>query len=193
MSTWKSPPKAKIYEALSAVADGRVVRMTTDGQNVTELVKTGGRPLGTRYDANGRLLICDADKGLLALGADGKLETLADASGDPKVYVADGLAITKDGVVYFSDASARFPIEKYVDDIFEHRGSGRLLKWDPATKQTTLVASNFTFANGVALRSSRRVARRRCDAREHRRQRRDRHGIGERRTQIKIAGHALLV
>jgi hypothetical protein len=27
MSTWKSPPKAKIYEALSAVADGRVTLM----------------------------------------------------------------------------------------------------------------------------------------------------------------------
>ncbi len=27
MTTWKSPPKAKIYEALSAVADGRVTLM----------------------------------------------------------------------------------------------------------------------------------------------------------------------
>jgi hypothetical protein len=39
MSTWKSPPKAKIYEALSAVADGRVKLM---GGEKAEVVSSEG-------------------------------------------------------------------------------------------------------------------------------------------------------
>lgn len=39
MSTWKSPPKAKIYEALSAVADGRVRLM---GGEKAEVVSSDG-------------------------------------------------------------------------------------------------------------------------------------------------------
>ena len=39
MSTWKSPPKAKIYEALSAVADGRVTLM---GGEKAEVVSSEG-------------------------------------------------------------------------------------------------------------------------------------------------------
>ena len=39
MTTWKMPPKAKIYEALSAVADGRVHRK---GANEAEVVSSGG-------------------------------------------------------------------------------------------------------------------------------------------------------
>jgi hypothetical protein len=39
MSTWKSPPKAKVYEALSAVADGRVTLM---GGEKAEVVSSDG-------------------------------------------------------------------------------------------------------------------------------------------------------
>jgi hypothetical protein len=39
MSTWKPPPKAKIYEALSAVADGRVKLV---GGGIAEVVSSDG-------------------------------------------------------------------------------------------------------------------------------------------------------
>jgi hypothetical protein len=39
MITWKSPPKAKIYEALSAVADGRVKPV---GGEIAEVVSSDG-------------------------------------------------------------------------------------------------------------------------------------------------------
>lgn len=39
MTAWKMPPKAKVYEAMSAVADGRV-RMK--GPNEAEVVSSGG-------------------------------------------------------------------------------------------------------------------------------------------------------
>jgi sugar lactone lactonase YvrE len=134
---------------VTGLLDGRVVRMTADGQQVTELVKTGGRPLGTRYDPSGRLIIADAVKGLLALGADGKLEELVPTGKD--IHVVDDLAIGASGVIYYSDASTRFPFVQYIDDVFEHRGSGRLMKYDPATKETTQLAAGLSFANGITF------------------------------------------
>ncbi|MFT3838737.1 MAG: SMP-30/gluconolactonase/LRE family protein [Myxococcaceae bacterium] len=134
---------------ITGLPDGRVVRMTAEGQNLTELVNTHGRPLGTRYAADGRLLIADAEKGLLALGADGKLEELVPTG--KEIHVVDDLAIAQSGVIYYSDASTRFPFVQYIDDVFEHRGSGRVMRYDPATKENTQLATGLSFANGVAL------------------------------------------
>src|SRR4051794_15580628 len=56
--------------------DGSVHAVAEDGK--TSLVgTTGGRPLGLEWLPDGRLLICDADRGLLAMDlADGRTETL---------------------------------------------------------------------------------------------------------------------
>ena len=40
MTTWKNPPKAKVYEALSAVADGRV--SIIDNSRAARVVSSGG-------------------------------------------------------------------------------------------------------------------------------------------------------
>ncbi len=136
---------------VSGLLDGRVIRYTPDGKDVVTLANTGGRPLGLRYHPDGRLYICDAQKGLLALDASGKLETLASREGRVPVYLADDLAISPDGTVYFSDASARFTLPDYGDDIFEHSGSGRLLRYSPATKEVSVVLEGLTFANGVTF------------------------------------------
>jgi hypothetical protein len=52
MGTWKSPPKAKIYEALSAVADGRI---TMTGAGKAEVISSDGTKKYTvewSYDLN---------------------------------------------------------------------------------------------------------------------------------------------
>ena len=130
---------------VAGLADGRVVRMSADGKGVTELANTGGRPLGLKYAPDGRLIVCDTEKGLLALGADGKLDTLVPASPGPHVF--DDLAVSG-AAVFFSDASTRFPFSRYTDDVFEHRGSGRVLRYDFATKETTLLANGCPSRTG---------------------------------------------
>ena len=60
--------------------------------------------------------------------------------------------------MYFSDASGRFAPAKWggtfeaaVLDILEQASTGRILEYDPATKNTRVVAKGLSFANGVAL------------------------------------------
>ena len=136
---------------VTGLLDGRVVRLSVGGDQAEVLANTGGRPLGLRYHPDGRLIICDAHKGLLALDEAGELQTLATSEGGVPFAFTDDLDIDADGVIYFSDASARFSVEHFTEDLLEHQTTGRLLKYDPATKQVTRLADGFSFANGVAL------------------------------------------
>lgn len=148
-------PEAIAFDAegrlVTGLVDGRIVRLKL-GSDVPEvLADTKGRPLGLMYGPDGRLYICDAHKGLLALDANGALETLVTEAGGVKLMFADDLDIDADGIVYFSDASTRFTVEHFTEDLLEHQLTGRLLRYDPKTKQVSTIADGFSFLNGVAL------------------------------------------
>ncbi len=57
--------------------------------------------------------------------------------------------MAKDGTVYFTDSSSRFPISAWRRDILEHRPNGRLLSYRDG--QVEVVATGLYFPNGVAL------------------------------------------
>jgi sugar lactone lactonase YvrE len=82
------------------------------------------------------------------------------------VQLADGVTVARDGTVYFTDASVvptSQPLQggepgriefEMVDAVLESvlRGpSGRLLRYSPATGETTVLMKALWFANGVAL------------------------------------------
>ncbi len=135
---------------VTGLEDGRIVRRYADGTLET-LGNTEGRPLGLEYDRQGRLIIADAFKGLLALNADGEISVLVNSfEGKPMLFV-DDLAIGPDGRIWFSDASQLYPMGTEMDEIFDSRHTGRLFVYNPANQETSLVADNLSFANGVAL------------------------------------------
>ncbi len=130
--------------------DGRIVRVFPDGR-ITDLARTGGRPLGMKFGPGGRLFVCDAYKGLLAVNPDGGIETLTrEADGVPFAFT-DDLDIDARGTIYFTDASDTFHQKEYLFDLLEGRPHGRLLRYDPKTKKTTTLLRDLYFANGVAL------------------------------------------
>ncbi|RQP24304.1 SMP-30/gluconolactonase/LRE family protein [Piscinibacter terrae] len=149
----------------AALASGSIVRMKPDGSGKELVVRTGGRPLGFDFDANGALLIADpmfGDHGGLlratGMGESAKVEVLTDnVHGDPIRY-ADGVVAAKNGKVYFTDASRRFGAKAWggtfaasVLDVVEHSSTGRLLEYDPVTQATRILLSDLCFANGLAL------------------------------------------
>ncbi len=131
--------------------DGSVFAVSADGQQVVRVGNTGGRPLGIEQLADGRLLVCDAHRGLLALDpADGAVETLVDlVSGKPMVF-CNNAAVHSDGTIYFSDSSKVHPIEKWKADIAEDTHTGRLLR-RRSDGQVDVLIEGLRFANGVAL------------------------------------------
>lgn len=133
----------------AGLRDGRIVRL--DGDRITTLANTGGRPLGMVFDAAGNLIICDSGKGLLKLAPDGRLTTLLTSVDGVPLNFADDLDIARDGKIYFTDASTKYRQPDYVVDLLEGRPYGRLYVYDPATGEARLLLKDLYFANGVAL------------------------------------------
>ncbi len=132
--------------------DGRIERYAADGLSHETLNNTGGRPEGHAYDAQGNLIIADAVKGLLRLHPDGKIETLTNSADGVPFGFTDDISVAQDGAIYFSDGSSKFgPALLAVDDVIEHGGHGRLIKYDPASGKTSVLLGGLQFANGVTV------------------------------------------
>jgi sugar lactone lactonase YvrE len=112
---------------------------------------TGGRPLGIRAHERGGLWIADSIKGLLHMTPEGEITVLADAIGEEPLRFVDDLDVQQNGHIWFSDASQRFDYRQVALDFFEGSRTGRLLRYDPATKKIDVMMSGLFFANGVTL------------------------------------------
>ncbi|GMV99722.1 MAG: strictosidine synthase [Candidatus Hydrogenedentota bacterium] len=140
----------RLYTGLE---DGRIIRMDTSGEDQELFADTGGRPLGLDWDGSGNLIVADAHKGLLSIDPLGAITVLATEEGGVPFAFTDDVAVAKDGVIYFTDASHKYTAPNYMEDLLEHAGNGRLLAYDPATKTCTAIMSDLRFANGVTLSS----------------------------------------
>ena len=136
------------------MVDGRILRVSDEGRRIEQIAQTGGRPLGMELLGDGRLLVCDAERGLLAVDPEGgTVEALVGgrsmAAGRP-LRLCNNAAVARDGTVYFTDSTQRFDLEHFVADLLEHGGTGRLLRRD-ASGEVTELLDGLQFANGVAL------------------------------------------
>lgn len=131
--------------------DGRVVRLDIASGKLDELGNTGGRPLGVAIGPGGEVYVADADKGLVQI-ENGQVKVLSTTAGGKPFRFVDDVDVSADGnSLYFSDASARFGIHELMNDVLEHGGSGRLLRYDRSTGETTVLKDGLHFPNGVAL------------------------------------------
>lgn len=141
-----------------ATHEGVIVRLQPDGAKPENWANTRGRPLGIDFDNAGNLIVADAFRGLLSISPEGEIIELATVADGIPIRYADDVDCAADGKIYFSDASTKFgakesggTMEGSLLEIMEHGGHGRLLVYDPATRQTKTLLSGLTFANGIAV------------------------------------------
>lgn len=90
-------------------------------------------------------------QGLLKVSKDGQLEVLTNEAEGIKIGLPDGVVVAKNGMLYFTDATYKYGFRDAVNDLMEGRPHGRLLSYDPSTKQTKVIVRDLYFANGVEL------------------------------------------
>ncbi len=141
-----------------ATHGGVIVRLQPDGTKPEGWANTNGRPLGIDFDNGGNLIVADSFRGLLSISPEGKITELATVADGIPIHYADDVDCAADGKIYFSDASTKFGAKEFggtmeasLLDIMEHGGHGRLLVYDPATRETKTLLSGLNFANGVAV------------------------------------------
>src|ERR1044071_4675444 len=113
----------KIYAGFE---DGRIVVLQPDGTQPRVFANTGGRPLGLVFDRSGNLIVADAIKGLLSVSKSGEIKVLAVEADGEKFGCLNDLDVGPDGTIYFSEASRRYPMSRFTEDLLEHQPNGRL-------------------------------------------------------------------
>jgi sugar lactone lactonase YvrE len=138
----------------TGVDDGRILRVDAQTGSHRVVADTGGRPLGLAVARDGRLLICDSHRGLLAMDTTtGGLEELVTEVGRGRALTfCSNVVESSDGTIYFTESTDRFHYEHYKGAIVEARGSGSLFRRDVDGTVTTLLTGLY-FANGVTLTS----------------------------------------
>ena len=109
--------------------DGSIFRIARDGDRIDRVARTGGRPLGLELDPDGRLVVCDARRGLLRVDVTtGAVEVVTDRVGDQKLVFCNNAAITGSGEIWFSDSSTEYGLDQWKDDLVQNTCTGRLLR-----------------------------------------------------------------
>ena len=144
----------------TATSDGRVLRITNaNGKETTkQIAKVGGHPLGLIIGRDDTLYVANHGVGLQSVSLDGTVRLLTNRYGDRPIRFADDLDVSSNGIIYFTDASAKFNNSTldtgppYLPlDLLEARPHGTLYAYDTRTGETQMLLDELYFANGVAL------------------------------------------
>jgi sugar lactone lactonase YvrE len=132
--------------------DGGVWRVTTNGADIESLDQVAtlpGRALGLDPYSEDELVVAVPEVGIMAVDVEsGESWVLTDRFDGNLIFFPDGVSVADDGTVYFTEASTMyypgFPL-----DFADGRPHGRLMRYEPATGETEVVADELYFANGV--------------------------------------------
>jgi len=125
------------------VTSGSTLLRLSEGDR-TVVASFDGEAGALAHAADGRLLVCVAGVGVVAV--DGDRTTVLVETGCPT-----DLAVASDGTVYVTDGSTEHHGQDWVRDLMARNAAGRLLKHDPRTGRTTVLAKNLAYASGVSL------------------------------------------
>ncbi|XP_015247760.1 PREDICTED: adipocyte plasma membrane-associated protein-like [Cyprinodon variegatus] len=142
--------------------DDSLVLITHMGQELpecgssTDYEPVCGRPHGVRLDRHGQLIVADSYFGLYSVDPETGEKTLLVASSDraaglPFAFL-NGLEISSQtGIIYFTDSSSRWGRRHVKLEVIELNSLGRLLSYDPRSKNVTVLLDSLYMPNGIAL------------------------------------------
>jgi sugar lactone lactonase YvrE len=141
-------PNGLVY---TGTEDGSVFRVQPEGCRIDRVGQTGGRPLGLEMLSDGRILVCDAHRGLLALDTDtGNVEVLTSLVNGQPMEFCNNAAVHSCGDIFFSDSSRFYGVDRWKAEMIENTTSGRLLRRG-SDGDVEVMLDGLRFANGVAL------------------------------------------
>jgi sugar lactone lactonase YvrE len=139
---------------LWAGLDDRLVRV--EGDRVVDVARPG-RVTGLDVGPDGHVVVCVDERGLLRIDATSGAVTplVTELEGDPLRTASDAV-VASDGVIYFTVASTVWGPRQALEDVLDQRPTGRVLRFDPRSGETLVLAGDLAHADGIALAADER-------------------------------------
>lgn len=140
----------------SAINGGIIMRWkkessSSDENNIEEFVKIDGRPVGMNFGPNGNLYAADETRGVIwKITPEKEVSIIAETFKGRKFNLLNDVWIGKDGSVYFTESTSRWPLEENQRALIEHGGDGGIFVMKPDGNIEQLL-DRLNFANGLLL------------------------------------------
>jgi strictosidine synthase len=136
-----------LYAGLSS---GQLIAVR-DGKPTVIAVKSGPFA-GVVVARNGTVYAVEETGGnLYELAPDHQLEGLLGAHDTRRFGWLNDVAISSNGLIYFTNSSQTWTVDRFYEEALEHAGSGELVEFDPATRRIRVLLNDLDLANGVAV------------------------------------------
>ncbi|XP_043485469.1 adipocyte plasma membrane-associated protein-like [Polistes fuscatus] len=112
-----------------------------------------GKILGLKFDKKGNLYVVDTYRGIFKVDPKGNYQLIIDISkpiNNKVPKIPNSLDIAENGDIFWTDSSTDFHLYDGIFSAFVNP-SGRLIRYNAATKTNEVLIENLAFANGVKL------------------------------------------
>ncbi|KAH7423461.1 hypothetical protein KP509_12G056700 [Ceratopteris richardii] len=102
--------------------------------------------------STGELYIADAYFGLLVVGPEGgQAKPLVNEAEGSSFAFTNDLVINKEGLIYFTVSSDLYPRSRFLLTAFAGDQSGRVLSYDPVTRDVKVLCRGLLTPNGITI------------------------------------------
>jgi hypothetical protein len=137
--------------ALYLSAGQEILRLSGTGFEERSVFATlAGTAGGLSFHPDGRLLVCVAGRGLVAIGSDGKQSWLNQV-GDQPLHCLTDVVAASDGTIFFADGSSRNTPDNWLRDLMEKNSLGRIFSCGPTLDGAKVLLQGLQFPYGLAL------------------------------------------
>ncbi|MFO6448019.1 SMP-30/gluconolactonase/LRE family protein [Erythrobacter sp. NE805] len=136
---------------LVAIANGEVAAVDPASGAWSIAARGGGSLTGLADGQDGTIYAVDERAGtLLAAPPGGTFRRVLDRVGSTRLSWTNDVTALPDGSIAFTTTATGRSLDDFYHEVLEHRGSGLLVRYDPASGKARVLARGLAMTNGVA-------------------------------------------
>lgn len=137
-------------QRFASLHDGRIIRWAKNGKttNYTQLL---GQPAGMSFDPQGNLFVVEQTRGKLwRISPNRKVTQLRSPAQKNSLKYLNDIAIAKDGRVFATRSSTKWPTYLSSRAVLEHHNDGAIFMWQ-GTQAPVELARDLSLPNGIVV------------------------------------------